>query len=65
MQSGLTQLLRWADDERVRLDDLRARSASLESVFLEIAEGRREDERTDDSASPADVRHPEPMGTRR
>jgi ABC-2 type transport system ATP-binding protein len=65
VQSGLTHLLRWADDEHVRLDDLRARSASLESVFLEIAEGGREHERTDDSASPADVRHPEPMGTHR
>ena len=64
VQSGLTRLLRWAEDEDVRLEDLRARSASLESVFLEIAEGGREaHEPAQDAASPPDVRRPEPMGT--
>ncbi|MEU9838906.1 ABC transporter ATP-binding protein [Actinomadura sp. NPDC048032] len=39
LQSGLYELLRWADREGVRLDGLRARSASLEDVFLRTAEG--------------------------
>ncbi len=38
LQTSLTELLRWAESERIRLDDLSARSASLESVFLEIAD---------------------------
>ena len=63
LQSGLTRLLRWAEDEGIRLDDLRARSASLESVFLEIADGRAGHEHGHEHATPADVRRPEPMGT--
>ncbi|MGI5202784.1 ABC transporter ATP-binding protein [Spirillospora sp. CA-108201] len=39
LQAGLYELLRWADEEGVRLDGLRARSASLEDVFLRTAEG--------------------------
>ncbi|NDU73409.1 ATP-binding cassette domain-containing protein [Actinomadura sp. DSM 109109] len=39
LQDGLHRLLRWADEEDVRLDGLRARSASLEDVFLRTAEG--------------------------
>ncbi|WP_067803318.1 ABC transporter ATP-binding protein [Actinomadura formosensis] len=39
LQTGLYELLRWADAEEVRLDGLRARSASLEDVFLGTAEG--------------------------
>jgi ABC-2 type transport system ATP-binding protein len=37
LQPGLYELLRWADEERVRLDGLQARSASLEDVFLRTA----------------------------
>ncbi|GAA2273408.1 ABC transporter ATP-binding protein [Actinomadura luteofluorescens] len=39
LQTALYELLRWADEEGVRLDGLRARSASLEDVFLRTAEG--------------------------
>ncbi|MFB4307766.1 ABC transporter ATP-binding protein [Actinomadura sp. GTD37] len=39
LQEGLYELLRWADEERIRLDGLQARSASLEDVFLRTAEG--------------------------
>ncbi|WP_242892004.1 ABC transporter ATP-binding protein [Actinomadura litoris] len=39
LQAGLYELLRWADERRVRLDGLHARSASLEDVFLRTAEG--------------------------
>ncbi|QFG25897.1 ABC transporter ATP-binding protein [Actinomadura sp. WMMB 499] len=37
LQAGLYGLLRWADDNRVALDGLQARSASLEDVFLRTA----------------------------
>ena len=37
LQAGLYDLLRWADERRVRLDGLQARSASLEDVFLRTA----------------------------
>ncbi|GGQ10808.1 ABC transporter ATP-binding protein [Streptomyces roseolilacinus] len=37
LQSALAGLLRWADEEGVRLEGLDARSASLEEAFLEIA----------------------------
>ena len=40
LQHTLTSLLAWADRDAVRLDDLTARTASLESVFLGVAEGR-------------------------
>lgn len=40
LQLTLSELLRWADDHGVRLEDLDARSPSLESVFLAIADGR-------------------------
>ena len=66
LQAGLTRLLRWAEDERLRLEDLRARSASLESVFLEIAEHSDETEHPGEPAGPDDVRpEPTPIGARR
>ncbi|MFI1014689.1 ABC transporter ATP-binding protein [Streptomyces sp. NPDC020965] len=37
LQESLEELLRWARESHVRLDDLDARSASLEEAFLEIA----------------------------
>ena len=40
LQLTLLELLRWADEHGVRLEDLDARSPSLESVFLAIADGR-------------------------
>ena len=40
LQQTLTTLLAWADRYDVRLDDLSARAASLESIFLDVAEGR-------------------------
>ena len=40
LQRTLTALLGWAHQHDVRLDDLSARTASLESVFLDLAEGR-------------------------
>ena len=39
LQRSLTDLLTWAADEGVALDDLDARSPSLETVFLSIADG--------------------------
>jgi ABC-2 type transport system ATP-binding protein len=43
LQPELTRLLRWAEEHDVRLDRLVARSASLESVFLGIADRRAPD----------------------
>ena len=40
LQQTLTTLLAWADRYDVRLHDLSARAASLESIFLDVAEGR-------------------------
>lgn len=40
LQSSLSDLLAWAARTEVELDDLDARSPSLESVFLSIADGR-------------------------
>ena len=40
LQQRLTTLLAWADQYDVRLDDLSARAASLESIFLGVADGR-------------------------
>lgn len=40
LQSSLSDLLAWAAINEVALDDLDARSPSLESVFLSIADGR-------------------------
>jgi ABC-2 type transport system ATP-binding protein len=40
LQDTLTDLLTWAREQDLRLDDLDARSPSLESVFLAIADGR-------------------------
>lgn len=42
LQRTLTTLLTWADRHDVRLDDLSARAASLESIFLDVAQGRGE-----------------------
>jgi ABC-2 type transport system ATP-binding protein len=56
VQGGLTRLLRWAEAERVRLDDLRARSASLESVFLEIAGSASELEQRPEPTATGDHR---------
>jgi ABC-2 type transport system ATP-binding protein len=38
LQTELTELLRWAETYDVQLDRLSARTATLESVFLEIAD---------------------------
>ena len=43
LQDSLTELMLWARDNEVQLDDLDARSPSLESVFLSIADGRDAD----------------------
>jgi ABC-2 type transport system ATP-binding protein len=40
LQQSLTDLLTWAAEHHVELDDLDARSPSLETVFLSIADGR-------------------------
>lgn len=40
LQTSLTSLLTWAERSGVRLEGLEARTASLESVFLAIADGR-------------------------
>ena len=40
LQRTLATLLAWADQHGVRLDDLSARTASLESIFLGVAQGR-------------------------
>jgi ABC-2 type transport system ATP-binding protein len=42
LQTELTALLRWAEEHAVRLDRLTARTASLESVFLAIADAGTE-----------------------
>lgn len=47
LQPSLTRLLRWAEECDVRLDRLVARTATLESVFLGIAD-RRAPDRNDD-----------------
>ncbi len=43
VQESLTELMLWAARNEVLLDDLDARSPSLESVFLAIADGRDPD----------------------
>lgn len=55
LQGDLSVLLGWADGQGVRLGGLEARAASLETVFLDIA---------DDSAA-APTTDPEPIGARR
>ena len=40
LQDSLTDLMLWAAQNEIRLDQLDARSPSLESVFLSIADGR-------------------------
>ncbi|MDQ1105167.1 ABC transporter ATP-binding protein [Nocardioides zeae] len=52
LQATLTALLDWARDEKVRLEGLDARSASLEQVFLAIADSSTDDRR-DAPASPS------------
>ena len=42
LQGTLAQVLGWAERERVRLERLSARTASLESVFLAIADGKHD-----------------------
>ncbi len=49
LQTSLTHLLAWADRNNVRLDGLDARSPSLESVFLAIADGGDAHPTTDQS----------------
>lgn len=54
LQTSLTALLTWAERSGVRLEGLEARTASLESVFLAIADGRDpavESTTDDDSAT--------------
>jgi hypothetical protein len=53
LQRSLSDLLAWAAHHDIALDDLDARSPSLEQVFLSIADGR----------DPADDAHAE--GTER
>jgi ABC-2 type transport system ATP-binding protein len=48
LQDSLTDLLLWARAQDLQLDDLQARSPSLESVFLSIADGRDRETDTDD-----------------
>src|SRR5688572_26602162 len=43
LQESLTELMLWAAQNQVQLDALDARSPSLESVFLSIADGRNPD----------------------
>ncbi len=53
LQAELTALLRWAEEYDVRLDRLVARTASLESVFLAIADEDRADHvRPDETSEP-------------
>jgi len=52
LQAELTTLLRWADEYDVRLDRLTARTASLESVFLAIADQDTADEHWTDGRVP-------------
>ena len=54
LQGTLSALLRWAEAYDVRLDRLAARTASLESVFLTIADG--EPARTTEPAPEASTR---------
>ena len=51
LQAELTALLRWAEEYDVRLDRLVARTASLESVFLAIADQHRPDQHRPDEES--------------
>ncbi|WP_328674675.1 ABC transporter ATP-binding protein [Streptomyces sp. NBC_00322] len=43
LQQALEELLRWARESDVRLDELDARTASLEEAFLDIARGAAQD----------------------
>jgi ABC-2 type transport system ATP-binding protein len=49
VQRALHRLLTWADADDVRLDQLRAETASLESVFLSIAGKSHDDETTEET----------------
>jgi len=51
VQPELTRLLRWAEEYDVRLDRLVARTASLESVFLGIADQRAPDKNDEPDGS--------------
>jgi ABC-2 type transport system ATP-binding protein len=53
LQTSLSDLLAWAAHNDVALDGLEARSASLETVFLSIADGRD----PADSAAPESLTH--------
>jgi ABC-2 type transport system ATP-binding protein len=44
-QGSLGELLRWAEESRVTLDGLDARSGSLEEAFLEIAQSEQPEQR--------------------
>jgi ABC-2 type transport system ATP-binding protein len=62
LQRSLTELLTWAERNRIALEDLEARSPSLESVFLAIADG---DDRTAAPGSrPTPARTPDEAGLR-
>ena len=54
LQQTLTALLGWADEYDVRLADLSARTASLESIFLDVAEGPGTDHSADHTAHPTE-----------
>jgi ABC-2 type transport system ATP-binding protein len=47
VQRALYRLLGWADQEDLRLDQLRAETASLESVFLSIAHQSHDETETE------------------
>lgn len=53
LQDTLTKLLLWAKESRVELEGLHARSASLEEVFLDIAQEHRGEETDTGEPAPA------------
>lgn len=55
LQRSLTALMRWAEDESIELDDLDARSPSLESVFLAIADDNDRAISATDNAAPTAI----------
>jgi ABC-2 type transport system ATP-binding protein len=60
LQLSLTALMRWAEQEQVQLDDLDARSPSLESVFLAIADGKDPASTATPTATPAAILQEDP-----
>ncbi|ALG87081.1 ABC transporter ATP-binding protein [Gordonia phthalatica] len=52
LQAHLLELLSWAQANNLHLEGLAARAASLESVFLDIADDNTGDDQTPDTAEP-------------